>query len=66
MVKPINEINPPPMPGIGGALLCTIEARRALERGELAWNKSQLRDALLSARNFINEAEGALNETDAP
>lgn len=55
-MTPRTYPDPPPMPGVREALLDVIEARKALERAEKAWNATQLEDALRSASFFIEKA----------
>lgn len=59
---------PEPMPQAQGALLCITEARKALERGEQAWNTSQIEDAIRSAEFFIKAARDSMtsNKTTGP
>jgi hypothetical protein len=48
------------MPGIRAALLSITESRKALERGEAAWNRTQLEDAIRSAEYFIATARSSM------
>ena len=56
MPYPLIWPPPPAMPDIREALLDVKEATKALQRGEDAWNKTQLEDALNSAEFFIKKA----------
>ena len=65
--EPQRWIAPPPkpMPDIEPALLKISDARTAIERAEKAWNKSQLQDAIRSARYFLDLAEKAIDSQNA-
>ena len=65
---PPRRLPPSPSPDIQGALLTLNDAGAALQRGQAAWNRSQLTDAIRSARYFLDLAEGELNhsKTDKP
>jgi hypothetical protein len=52
--------SPQPMPQVRDALLSITGARKALERGELAWNATQLEDAIRSAEFFIKAARDSM------
>lgn len=57
--------SPAPMPSVSGAVVCMKEATQAAARGAIAWNKSQVRDAIRSTRTFIDEAEAALESAES-
>lgn len=65
MVKPLSVPGAPPAPAVRAAQLLVTDARHALERGEQAWNRGQLLDALNSARRFIAKAEQLLAPAEA-
>lgn len=50
---------PAPMPDVRPALLNVADLAAAVDRAGKAWNKSQLTDALRSARFFLERAEQA-------
>lgn len=52
--------NPPPTPHIRAARVHLPDATQALTRAGEAWNTTQLRDALASAKFFIESAEAAI------
>ena len=62
MVLPEITRNPPPMPHIRPALLYVKDALLAVGRAGDAWNETQLREAIASARYYIDKIESALNE----
>lgn len=49
-----------PMPQIRSALLSVMDAHAATNRALAAWNAEQLRDAIRSARHFLDVAEARL------
>jgi hypothetical protein len=53
------------MPNIRAALLYIEDATAAIERAGAAWNASQLRDAIGSAKDFIALAEKSLDYAEA-
>lgn len=62
-MHPVRDLPPPPpMPQIRNALLAMHDAHAATKRGLEAWNPSQLRDAIESARRFIALAADRLDE----
>ena len=66
MVKPIAGIPippPPPMPSVRPALVQMEFAREAIERGCNAWSRSQVEDAIASARRFLDAAESQMRAT---
>lgn len=52
--------NPPPMPSIRESRIYLPDAIEALGRAQASWNATQLRDALASAKFFIECAEAAI------
>lgn len=52
---------PAPMPQVRDAMLYLPDAAAALERGQHAWNHTQMRDAILSAEYFLQAARNALD-----
>jgi hypothetical protein len=52
---------PKPMPEIEPALLKIMDAQAALTRASKAWNRSQLEDAVRSARYFLDLADRAID-----
>ena len=61
-----NSLPPPPMPQIQEALLSMADAHAATARGVAAWNASQLRDAIASARRFLDLTEKRLDHVGEP
>lgn len=57
--------DPPPMPRIGPARVHIQDALAAMTRADAAWNETQLRDAIRSARYFLDKMESALDESGA-
>ncbi len=51
---------PPPMPDIREALLRVWDLQAAASRAGACWNRTQLKDALRSARHFLDAADKAL------
>lgn len=52
---------PKPIPEIEPALLKVMDAQAALTRASKAWNRSQLEDAIRSARYFLDLADRAID-----
>lgn len=60
MVKPIIPVPIRPMPKVSKALVYLPDLQAAVNRAGKAWNKTQLEDALASAKNFIKIMEQSL------
>lgn len=60
MTQPFKIPPPPPMPDIREALEDVRELEKAVERAKRCWNRTQLVDALRSARHFLDLADRAL------
>jgi hypothetical protein len=65
-VKPRIGLVPTPMPDVQKALLYVPDAEAALLRAKCAWNATQMRDALRSARFFIDKAEEQFDAVQRP
>ena len=59
-VPPLKQ--PPPMPCVKDSHRFLSDARDALNRGLRGWNIVQVKDAIHSARFFIDQAESTLNQ----
>lgn len=55
---------PGPMPDVQNAQVYLPDAAAAIERAKAAWNATQMRDALGSARRFIDAAESLLRKAE--
>lgn len=58
----ISKMKIDPMPAIVPALLKINDAQDALYRASKSWNRSQLIDAIRSARYFLDVASAELND----
>jgi hypothetical protein len=56
-MRPQVQHDPPPMPQVERARTSLREAAKAIDRAERAWSTVAVRDAIRSARFFLNEAE---------
>jgi hypothetical protein len=56
----LRRPRPAPMPQVRDAILYLPDVVAALERGQLAWNHTQMLDAIQSAEHFLQAARRAL------
>jgi hypothetical protein len=65
MVAVPFPVAPSPMPDVARARVYVPDAIHALERAGVAWNKTQMLDAIRSAETFIAAAKSAVTKEDA-
>lgn len=56
----VRTFRPSPMPTVARARIYLPDAQLALDRAAVAWNPTQMTDAIRSLRTFLNQAEEAL------